>query len=104
MRTSIPEEEYILLLNALRAERESRGITQVELAVRLGVDQNFISKCELGGRRLDVLEFRKWCLALGTTIVDVLARAEVHLSEFEAAMETTRTAQKKLARKPKAAK
>lgn len=92
------------MLNALRAERESRAVTQVELAARLGVDQNFISKCELGGRRLDVLEFRKWCLALGTTIVDVLARVEVQLSEFEAAMETTRTVQKKLARKTKSSK
>ncbi len=70
----------------------------------MGVDQNFISKCELGGRRLDVLEFRKWCMALGTTIVDVLARVEVQLSEFEAAMETTRRVQKKLARKPKSVK
>lgn len=104
MRTSIPEEEYALLLNALRAERESRAITQVELAAKMGVDQNFISKCELGGRRLDVLEFRKWCMALGTTIVDVLARVEVQLSEFEAAMETTRRVQKKLARKPKSVK
>jgi transcriptional regulator with XRE-family HTH domain len=101
MRTSIPEEEYTLLLNALRAERELRKITQVELAARLGVDQNFISKCERGGRRLDVLEFRKWCLALGTTASDVMERVEVLLSEFEAAAETTRTVQKKIARKPK---
>ncbi len=92
------------MLNVLRAERELREVTQAELAARLGVDQNFISKCERGGRRLDVLEFRKWCLALGTTVIDVMERVEVKLSEFEAAMETTRTAQKKIARKPKSAK
>jgi transcriptional regulator with XRE-family HTH domain len=39
-------------------------LTQTELAKRIGVDQAFISKCENGDRRLDVLEFLKIAEAL----------------------------------------
>ncbi|AQV96555.1 XRE family transcriptional regulator [Cupriavidus necator] len=104
MKTSIPEEEYAILLKALRVERELREITQVELASRLGVEQTFVSKCERGGRRLDVLEFRKWCLALGTTVGEFMERVEVQLTTFEAAMAATLAAQKKIARKSKPSK
>lgn len=41
------------------------GITQAELAVRLGETQSFVSKVERGERRLDVLEFLSFCEALG---------------------------------------
>ncbi|MBA1158451.1 helix-turn-helix transcriptional regulator [Microvirga sp. Marseille-Q2068] len=41
----------------LIAARKTAGLTQTELAKRIGVDQVFISKYENGDRRLDVLEF-----------------------------------------------
>jgi transcriptional regulator with XRE-family HTH domain len=48
--------EYRRFLSCLRAAREGSGLTQVEVAKRLGVPQSFISKCESGERRVDAVE------------------------------------------------
>lgn len=48
--------EYRRFLTRLRAAREGAGLTQVEVAKRLGVPQSFVSKCESGERRVDVVE------------------------------------------------
>ncbi|MES1949652.1 helix-turn-helix domain-containing protein [Salinisphaera sp. S4-8] len=48
----------------LKQRRLSRGITQQELARKLGKPQSFVSKYESGERRLDVEEFINVCLAL----------------------------------------
>lgn len=45
------------LLQLLVAAREKSGLTQQQLADRLGKPQSFISKYEGGGRRIDVIEF-----------------------------------------------
>jgi transcriptional regulator with XRE-family HTH domain len=37
--------------------RRQAGLTQEALAGRLGRPQSFVSKCERGERRLDVIEF-----------------------------------------------
>ena len=39
--------------------RQEAGLTQVEVAKRLGRPNSFISKCELGERRVDVVELRQ---------------------------------------------
>jgi transcriptional regulator with XRE-family HTH domain len=39
--------------------RHEAGLTQVEVAKRLGRPNSFISKCELGERRVDVVELRQ---------------------------------------------
>lgn len=58
--------EYRILLAHLRQARTEAGLTQEELAERLGESQSFISKVERGERRLDVVELRAFCRALGT--------------------------------------
>ena len=45
--------------------RDAKGVTQSDLANRLGKTQSFISKVERGQRPLDVVELRWWCEALG---------------------------------------
>jgi transcriptional regulator with XRE-family HTH domain len=45
------------LLELLLAAREKAGLTQQQLADRLGKPQSFISKYEGGERRIDVIEF-----------------------------------------------
>jgi len=52
-------------LDLLRECRNSSGVSQVELARRLGWAQTDVSKVERGVRRLDVLELRVWVGALG---------------------------------------
>lgn len=65
MEKSIYSKDYKLLLDLLRAAREKSGFTQIDVASKLGASQSFVSKCERGERRLDVVELRSWCVALG---------------------------------------
>ena len=48
--------EYRRFLARLRAAREGSGLTQVAVAARLKVPQSFVSKCESGERRVDIVE------------------------------------------------
>jgi transcriptional regulator with XRE-family HTH domain len=52
---------YERLLAALRQAREKAGLTQGEVARRLGVYASYVSKCESGERRLDVIELSEFC-------------------------------------------
>lgn len=60
--------------------RVELGVTQVDLADRLGETQSFVSKCERGERRLDYLELREWCHALGMPLVEFLHGLESELA------------------------
>lgn len=62
----------------LRAARLRAGLSQADLARTLDRNQSFVSKYESGERRLDVLELRDICRALGvpfTTFTKKLDRA-----------------------------
>jgi transcriptional regulator with XRE-family HTH domain len=65
MEKTIASKEYRVLLRQLRTARVTVGLTQQQLADRLGETQSFISKVERGERRLDVVELRAFCEALG---------------------------------------
>ena len=54
---SVHSEPYKLLLEMLIEARTRAGVTQLELATRLGRPQPFISFVERGERRIDVIEF-----------------------------------------------
>lgn len=54
-----------MFLREFRAARKLAGVTQVELAKHVGETQSFVSKCERGERRLDVVEVRTFCMAMG---------------------------------------
>jgi transcriptional regulator with XRE-family HTH domain len=56
---------YAVLRALLVAERERVGLTQVDIAGRLGKPQSYVSKYERGERRLDLVEFQDICKALG---------------------------------------
>ncbi len=60
----------------LRQIRTDAGFTQAELAERLGVPQSFVSKYESGERRLDILELKEVCQALGSSLLDFVRRLE----------------------------
>jgi transcriptional regulator with XRE-family HTH domain len=47
---------YQEFLRRLRAAREHAGLRQVEVARLLGKPQSYVSKCESGERRIDVVE------------------------------------------------
>jgi len=62
-----------LLREILREKRLSAQLKQADLAKRLRQYQSFVSKYESGERRLDVIELRTVCEALGTTIDEILS-------------------------------
>lgn len=65
MEKSVSSKDYKTFLRELRAAREQSGLTQEQLAGRLKETQTFVSKFERGERRIDVIELRAICLALG---------------------------------------
>lgn len=81
MDKTIHTREYAVLLRLLRQIREDAGITQVELSRRLDETQSAISKIERGERRIDVLELRIICRALGLTLPRFVARLERALDD-----------------------
>lgn len=46
------------MLRRLRDARLTAGLTQVQVAAKLKKTQAFVSKCELGERRLDPLDLQ----------------------------------------------
>jgi transcriptional regulator with XRE-family HTH domain len=54
---SLRSREHQHLIQLLIAARAKVGLTQQELADRLGRPQSFVAKYETGERRLDVVEF-----------------------------------------------
>lgn len=53
------------LVEVLAEARQKSGLTQAELADKVGKDQTFISIIERGQRRVDVLEFVTLAKAMG---------------------------------------
>lgn len=54
--------------------REEAGVSQRELARRLKRAHSYISRVELGDRRLDVPEFIEWCECLDADPLTVFRR------------------------------
>jgi len=52
--------------------RQREGVSQVELAARLGNTQTFVSKCERGERRIDVVELVEFAEALGVPPMELI--------------------------------
>jgi transcriptional regulator with XRE-family HTH domain len=69
--------QYETFQKALVDARQEIGLTQQEVAFRLGRPQSFVSKYESGERRLDVIEFLDVCQALGIKPQTILKKLEV---------------------------
>ena len=67
------------MIELLVQARKDAGITQAELGERIGQRQTFVSKFELGERRLDVAEFVLVSKAIGVDPSLLLRRAEAGL-------------------------
>lgn len=74
--TSIHSDLYKKMIELLVEARKDVGVTQVELGKRLGLRQTFISKVELGERRLDAAEFIVMCRAVPIDPYLLMRRAE----------------------------
>jgi transcriptional regulator with XRE-family HTH domain len=83
MEKSIFTGEYEVLLQLLRETRRGANLTQVELARSLGQSQSFVSKAEIGERRLDVIQLRTICHSLGTTLPEFVSKLEQQLRKAD---------------------
>lgn len=59
----------------LLAWRKHRGLTQAELAARIGIARSYLTKIEGGDRRYDQPFLERAAAALGCTVQDLLSRA-----------------------------
>ena len=72
MAQSTHNPDYQLLLTVLKAARKRAGVSQIDLAERLGNTQTFVSKCERGERRIDAVELVEFAEALGVPLLVLL--------------------------------
>jgi transcriptional regulator with XRE-family HTH domain len=75
MEKSQHTQRYQRLIAVLKKARETAGVTQAQVAERLGLYASFVSKVESGERRLDVVELAELCEAYDTTLLAVLREA-----------------------------
>ena len=76
MKNSSLGPEYAALGETIREARRLAGVTQVELAQRLGQTQSHLSKCERGEVRLDFVQVRRVCLALDVPFAELVVKFE----------------------------
>jgi len=80
MEKSLHSEGYSLFLRQLRAARKGVGVTQVELAQRLEETQSFVSKCERGERRIDVVELLEFCRVMVVSFTEFTRRLDASVT------------------------
>ena len=66
MEKSLHSKRQQLLIELLKSARKDAGLTQQDVADKLGKPQSFVAKYENGERRLDVVEFIDVAAALNT--------------------------------------
>jgi transcriptional regulator with XRE-family HTH domain len=76
MEKSIHTTDHKKLQRLLKQVRLGAGLRQEDLAELLGKPQSFVSKYEKGDRRLDLIELRQICEAVGISLTDFVKRFE----------------------------
>jgi transcriptional regulator with XRE-family HTH domain len=66
--TNIHTHEYQSFRRKLIAARRAAGLTQVQAAKRLGKPQSFVSKCESGERRVDLVDLKRFARIYGKSL------------------------------------
>jgi transcriptional regulator with XRE-family HTH domain len=74
MEKSTFSDEYGEFLRELRLARVGAGLTQQQVAQAMGRTQSFVSKCERGERRIDIIELAAYCTAMGVSLSEFVAR------------------------------
>ena len=80
MEKSTFTREYRLFLATLKDFRQKAGLSQIELAAKLDQSQSFVSKCERGERRIDLVQLRLFCQAFGGNLSDFVRAFEAKVA------------------------
>ena len=76
MPKSVFSKDYKRLLQQIRSARRQAGLTQEEVARSLRQTQSWVSKCERGERRIDILELRAFCRTFQVSFVEFVRRLD----------------------------
>ena len=74
MSQTLQSERHRALIALLIEKRKKAGMTQAELAKKLGRHQSFVATVESGQRRIDVVEFLEFAEAIGFDPRSAIAR------------------------------
>ena len=90
MSTFNPNQEahYQILRDMLVQARQARGLFQKDVAERLGKDQTFVSKYEIGERKLDWVEVLSVIELLGLSVGEFLQEYQSRVMRFNDSTET----------------
>ncbi len=79
-RTMVDDSDWTTVGEQIRQARLGVGLSQAELATRIGLDRTMIAKVEAGARRVDALELVRLATALDVTIDYLLHRRPAVIS------------------------
>ena len=71
---SVHTRNYRQFLKLLIEVRKDAGVTQEQLARRLNRPQSFVSKCENGERRVDIVELMEILQSIGVEPIPFIKR------------------------------
>jgi transcriptional regulator with XRE-family HTH domain len=72
MRRWVHSPAYRIVIAKLVDARTAAGLTQRDLAAKLGKSPSFVGKIESGERRLDLVEFILIARAIGASEIELL--------------------------------
>ncbi len=76
MEKTLFSGEYQIFLDLLKELRVQASLTQEDIATALDETQSFVSKCERGERRIDIIELRQFCQVIGISLAEFAAKLE----------------------------
>jgi transcriptional regulator with XRE-family HTH domain len=75
----LQDADYAATVEVLVGARKHVGLTQVEVAARLGKPQSYVSKFENKERRIDIVEFVAIARALGCSPTELFGEVVIAL-------------------------
>ena len=67
------------MLELLIGARKAAGVTQKQVAARIGKTQSHVSMCEAGEREASFVDVFRWCGALGLDFGEFAGRVEAQV-------------------------
>ena len=80
MRRWVSSQSYQVAIGVLVGARKQAGLTQRDLANRLGKPPSFVAKIETGERRLDFVEFVAIARELGTKPASLMDQIDIAIA------------------------
>jgi len=84
MKKTIYSDEYSIVTGLLKELRTASGVTQIQMAEYLQLNQSLFSKYERGEIRLDIIQLRTIARRLGLTLPQFSEMLEQRLTGAEA--------------------